>query len=40
VNRASGMVEELIRKVTNFVMKKNFNENIDKDTPEKKWLSQ
>ena len=34
------MVEELVRKVTNFVMKKNFDENSDQNTPEKKWLSQ
>ena len=33
------MVEELVGKVTNFVMKKNFDENSDQNTPEKKWLS-
>ena len=34
------MVEELVRKVTNFVMKKNFDENSDQSTPEKKWVNQ
>ena len=40
MNRASGVVEELVGKITNFVMKKNFDENSDQNTPEKKWLSQ
>ena len=40
MNRASGMVEELVGKVTNFVMKKNFDSNSDQSTPEKKWLNQ
>ena len=33
------MVEELVGKITNFVMKKNFNSNSDQNTPEKKRLS-
>ena len=40
MNRAGGMVEELVGKVTNYVMKKNFDSNSDQSTPEKKWLNQ
>ena len=40
MNRSGGMVEELVRKITDFVMKKNFDSNSYQNTPEKKWLSQ
>ena len=40
MNRSGGMVEELVRKVTDFVMKKNFDSKADDNAPQQKWLSQ
>jgi hypothetical protein len=38
VNRASGVVEEFVGKVTDFKMKKNFESNADKNVPKKRGL--